>query len=108
MDKVVHFEITFDDHARAKEFYGSVFDWKLDDNDMGGVVYTTATTVPIDEQMRPTEPGRGAVYHHSPTRSATASLVQHPSSARRGTLRSLGSQSGRERRPPLPDRIAIA
>ncbi len=57
MDKVVHFEITFDDHARAKEFYGSVFDWQLDDNDMGGVVYTTATTTPINEQMRPTEPG---------------------------------------------------
>ena len=57
MDKVVHFEITFDDHARAKEFYSSVFDWRLDDNDMGGVVYTTATTTPINEQMRPTEPG---------------------------------------------------
>ncbi len=57
MDKVVHFEITFDDHARVKEFYGSVFDWQLDDNDMGGVVYTTATTTPINEQMRPTEPG---------------------------------------------------
>ncbi len=58
MDKVVHFEITFDDHSRAKEFYGSVFDWELNDNDMGnGMVYTTATTVPIDEQMRPKEPG---------------------------------------------------
>lgn len=58
MDKVLHFEITFDDHARAKEFYGSVFDWELNDMEMGGgMVYTTATTVPIDEQMRPTEPG---------------------------------------------------
>jgi uncharacterized protein len=58
MDKVVHFEITFDDHARAKDFYGSVFDWDLSDNDMGnGVVYTTAVTVPIDEQQRPKEPG---------------------------------------------------
>jgi predicted enzyme related to lactoylglutathione lyase len=58
MDKVVHFEITYDDHVRAKEFYGSVFDWGLHDNDMGGgMVYTTATTVPTDEQMRPTEPG---------------------------------------------------
>jgi len=58
MDKVVHFEITFDDHARAKEFYGSVFDWELNDNDMGnGMVYTAATTVPTDEQMRPKEPG---------------------------------------------------
>jgi predicted enzyme related to lactoylglutathione lyase len=58
MDKVVHFEITFDDQQRAKEFYGSVFDWDLNDNDMGnGVVYTTATTVPIDDKMMPTEPG---------------------------------------------------
>ena len=58
MDKVVHFEITFDDHQRAKDFYGSVFDWELSDNEMGdGVVYTTATTVPIDDQMRPKEPG---------------------------------------------------
>jgi predicted enzyme related to lactoylglutathione lyase len=58
VDKVVHFEITFDDHSRAKEFYGSVFDWELNDVEMGGgMVYTTATTVPIDEQMRPKEPG---------------------------------------------------
>jgi predicted enzyme related to lactoylglutathione lyase len=58
VDKVVHFEITFDDHMRAKDFYGSVFDWDLSDNDMGnGMVYTTAVTVPIDEQQRPKEPG---------------------------------------------------
>jgi predicted enzyme related to lactoylglutathione lyase len=58
MDKVVHFEITFDDQERAKEFYGSIFDWDLSDNDMGnGVTYTTATTVPIDDKMMPTEPG---------------------------------------------------
>ena len=57
MDKVVHFEITFDDHQRAKDFYGSVFEWELTDNDMGGVTYTTVTTVPIDEKMMPKEPG---------------------------------------------------
>ena len=58
MDKVVHFEITFDDQARAKSFYSSVFDWELNDADMGGgMVYTTATTVPVDDKMMPTEPG---------------------------------------------------
>ena len=58
MDKVVHFEITFDDHKRATEFYGSVFDWDLDHNDMGnGVVYTTATTVPVGDDRLPKEPG---------------------------------------------------
>jgi predicted enzyme related to lactoylglutathione lyase len=59
MDKVVHFEIPVDDAARAKEFYRGVFEWQLDDMDMGGGnVYTTVTTTPIDEQSRlPLEPG---------------------------------------------------
>jgi predicted enzyme related to lactoylglutathione lyase len=58
MDKVVHFEIPVDDEARAKEFYGSIFDWEMNSADMGGgVVYTTAQTVAIDEKMQPKEPG---------------------------------------------------
>ena len=58
MDKVVHFEIPVDDEARAKEFYGSIFDWDLDTADMGGgMTYTTAMTVPIDENMLAKEPG---------------------------------------------------
>ena len=47
-----------DDEERAKEFYGSIFDWELNSADMGGgMAYTTITTVPIDDQMRPKEPG---------------------------------------------------
>lgn len=57
MDKVVHFEITADDVARAKEFYGSVFGWDLQDQQMGTGMYTTVMTVPVDERQRPTEPG---------------------------------------------------
>jgi uncharacterized protein len=59
MDKVVHFEITFDDQMRAKEFYRSAFDWDLQDSDMGGgITYTSAITAPIDEKTRfPKEPG---------------------------------------------------
>ncbi len=58
MDKVVHFEITFEDQKRAKEFYSSIFEWDLNDVEMGGgVAYTTATTVPVDDKMMPTEPG---------------------------------------------------
>jgi predicted enzyme related to lactoylglutathione lyase len=58
MDKVVHFEIPVDDAARAREFYGSAFDWDLTEMDMGGGnMYTTATTTPIDETtQQPTEP----------------------------------------------------
>ena len=58
MDKVVHFEIPVDDEGRAKEFYGSVFDWDLNTMDMGGgMTYTTAGTVDVDDKMMPKEPG---------------------------------------------------
>jgi predicted enzyme related to lactoylglutathione lyase len=58
MDKVLHFEITVDDEERAKEFYGSIFDWELNSADMGGgMAYTTITTVPVDDKMMPKEPG---------------------------------------------------
>ncbi len=70
MDKVVHFEIPVDDAARAKEFYRSIFDWQLNDSDMGGGnIYTTVTTTPIDEQSRiPTEAGaiNGGLMQRSP------------------------------------------
>jgi hypothetical protein len=69
MDKVVHFEITADDLGRAKEFYGSVFEWQLQDMDMAsGGTYTTVSTVPVDEKMMPTEPGaiNGGLMQRSP------------------------------------------
>jgi predicted enzyme related to lactoylglutathione lyase len=58
MDKVVHFEIPFDDRDRAKGFYGEVFGWELNTMAMEGGEYTTATTTPVDmTTMMPTEPG---------------------------------------------------
>jgi uncharacterized protein len=56
MDKVVHFEIPFDDAERARGFYGSVFEWGI--QPMEGYDYTLALTTPIDETTQiPTEPG---------------------------------------------------
>jgi predicted enzyme related to lactoylglutathione lyase len=55
MDKIVHFEIPADEIARAKDFYGSVFGWGLDD--MEGMDYTIVRTVDVDEQQMPKEPG---------------------------------------------------
>lgn len=55
MDKVVHFEIPVDDLDRAKQFYSSMFGWKLDD--FPGMGYTGITTVPMGDDMRPTESG---------------------------------------------------
>ncbi len=79
MDKVVHFEIPADDAARAKEFYGSIFEWEMNDADMGGgVVYTTAQTVAVDEKMQPKEPGaiNGGIMKRSSDTSAPVITIQ--------------------------------
>jgi hypothetical protein len=43
MGRVVHFEITADDTARAKKFY-EIFDWKINSSGMEGVEYWMAKT----------------------------------------------------------------
>jgi predicted enzyme related to lactoylglutathione lyase len=79
VDKVVHFEIPVDDRMRAKDFYSSVFEWELNDADMGGgIVYTTVKTVPTDETMQPKEPGaiNGGIMDRSPDTSAPVITIQ--------------------------------
>lgn len=39
-----HVELSTDDPAKAKEFYGALFNWKLQDMDMGGMTYTGIDT----------------------------------------------------------------
>jgi uncharacterized protein len=55
MDKIVHFEIPFDDKKRAMAFYSEVFGWKL--TDMAEMSYVMAETVAIDDKQTPKEPG---------------------------------------------------
>jgi predicted enzyme related to lactoylglutathione lyase len=55
MGKVVHFEIPFDDKARAMEFYSSCFGWQL--ADMPEMQYVMASTTDVDAQQMPKEPG---------------------------------------------------
>jgi predicted enzyme related to lactoylglutathione lyase len=55
MNKIVHFEIPFDDKQRAMAFYSSVFGWKL--TDMSQMSYVMAETTAVTEQQRPKEPG---------------------------------------------------
>lgn len=55
MDKVVHFEIPFDDKNRAMKFYQSAFDWKL--TDMEQMSYVMAETTATGENNMPTQPG---------------------------------------------------
>ena len=39
-DPFVHVELMSTDVGKAKAFYGKLFDWKLEDMDMGGMTYT--------------------------------------------------------------------
>ena len=55
MDKVVHFEIPFDNKQRAMKFYADSFDWQL--TDMPQMSYVMARTVDVDDKQRPKEPG---------------------------------------------------
>ena len=56
MPKVVHFEIPADDVTRAREFYGGVFGWQL--QEMQEMDYTLVETVPVDQETQlPLEPG---------------------------------------------------
>jgi uncharacterized protein len=112
MDKVVHFEIPVDDAARAKEFYRSIFDWQLDDMDMGGGnVYTTVTTTPIDEQSRiPIEPGaiNGGLMQRSP--DTTAPVITIGVAAIDDALKKIEADGGSvvQPRTEIPDMGAFA
>jgi uncharacterized protein len=55
MNKVVHFDIPFDDKERAMRFYADCFGWGL--TDMPQMSYVVANTVDVDEQHMPKEPG---------------------------------------------------
>jgi predicted enzyme related to lactoylglutathione lyase len=55
MDKVVHFEIPFENKQRAMKFYTQSFGWQL--TDMPEMQYVMARTVDVDEKQMPKEPG---------------------------------------------------
>lgn len=55
MNKIVHFEIPFDDKERAGEFYKNVFDWQIED--MPSMNYTIARSAEVDENQMIKEPG---------------------------------------------------
>ena len=46
--RVVHFELPFDDEARAKAFYGDLFGWQM--QDVPGMAYTLVTTGPSGDR----------------------------------------------------------
>jgi predicted enzyme related to lactoylglutathione lyase len=63
MDKVIHFEVPFDDGERATTFYQEAFGWQL--NPMPQFQYVLTTTTPTDDKGNLTEVGgiNGGMLH---------------------------------------------
>ncbi len=55
MDKVVHFEIPFDDKERVLKFYSGIFGWKF--NDIPEMNYVLAFSAETDKNNMVTEKG---------------------------------------------------
>lgn len=72
--RVVHFEIPFDDAARAKAFYSQVLGWEV--QDIPELDYTSVSTGPTGPDG-PTEPGfiNGGMFERSDSFSRTPTLV---------------------------------
>jgi len=80
MNKVVHFEIPFDDQARAQKFYQEVFGWQINKfADMDYYIVTTCKTDP--KTMMPTEPGaiNGGLLKKDPTGEHPLIVIDVPS-----------------------------
>ena len=79
MNKVVHFEIPYDDQQRAQKFYQEVFGWQI--NKFPNMDYYLVTTTPSDENMRPKEPGaiNGGLLKKDPTGEHPVLVIDVPS-----------------------------
>ena len=75
MDKVVHFEIPYDDLERAKKFYIEAFGWKI--NTIPEMNYNIVHTTDVDEKQIPKEKGaiNGGMYKRDKESSKTPVLV---------------------------------
>jgi uncharacterized protein len=79
MNKVVHFEIPFDDQSRAQKFYQDVFGWQI--NKFGDMDYWMAMTCKCDQNsMMPTEPGaiNGGLLKRDPTGEHPVLVIDVP------------------------------
>jgi len=65
MDKVVHFEIPYDNKERASRFYSEIFGWKL--LDIPEMDYTIVHTAQVDENNMVAETGaiNGGLFQRS-------------------------------------------
>ena len=54
--KIIHFEVPADDVEKLRQFYSTLFGWKIEKTP-GPVDYWMINTVPVDEKGMPLRPG---------------------------------------------------
>lgn len=91
--KVVHFEVPFEDGARARAFYRDVFGWQV--NEMPEMDYTIVATGPTAETGMPSEPGfiNGGMYARNAQYPASPVVVLDVASID-DTLKTIEGQGG--------------
>lgn len=79
MNKVVHFEIPYDDQGRAQKFYQDVFGWQI--TKFPEMDYHLVTATPSDENMKPKEAGsiNGGLLPKDPTGPHPIIVIDVPS-----------------------------
>lgn len=78
MDKVTHFEIPFEDPARAVKFYKEIFGWKIVEFPFPGGVYRLAYTAPTDDKGMITDGPNsinGALVDKSDDQKSTTAVI---------------------------------
>ncbi|HEY1406167.1 MAG TPA: VOC family protein [Spirochaetota bacterium] len=65
MDKVVHFEIPFDDKSRASRFYSDIFGWKLMDIPEMEYVMAYAAETGADNMVSEKGAINGGLFHRN-------------------------------------------
>jgi predicted enzyme related to lactoylglutathione lyase len=108
VDKVVHFEIPFDDKRRAMTFYAECFGWQL--QDMPQMQYVMASTVATGPDYMPTERGaiNGGLFQRP--KEAPAPVIYVGVKSVSDALEKVASAGGRVVTPktPIPNMGAYA
>src|SRR6476620_9839647 len=96
MDKVVHFDIPYDDKARAMKFYGEIFGWVLNDMGpkMGDYVLAQTATTGADHMVEDKGAVNGALAKRSKIDSMPRVYIQVASIEE--TLKKIEAQGGKQ------------
>ena len=104
MDKVVHFEIPFDDKARATKFYADNFGWGMHDMGAEAGDYVLAQTAKTDANHMVEETGaiNGALYSKMASKPLNAPIIVIQVDSIEDTVKKIESSGGKLVTPAMP------